>query len=149
MDAMTPSKTKGMMEAFKSLVTAGPQNCMPILIAMAEKHPDTLLQIMGIVDEAAWQELEDLVLDKQFVAAMKLYRSLKGCDLLEAKEAVAAMRKVIEAGELDESKDGDKMEKEEDDYMVCPDCGGMMVWCRSCLVWSQVCCVDDGTCECS
>ena len=32
---------------------------------------------------------------------------------------------------------------------VCPDCRGDMEWCDCCQMWSQICCVDYGTCECS
>ncbi len=32
---------------------------------------------------------------------------------------------------------------------TCPDCCGVMNWCNSCKMWSQVCCVDWGTCACS
>ena len=44
---------------------------------------------------------------------------------------------------------------EEDDYKdyaevgTCSDCGGTMEWCPCCEMWTQVCCVDYGTCECS
>ena len=31
----------------------------------------------------------------------------------------------------------------------CPDCGGTMEWCTCCQVWTQTCCEDYGTCECS
>lgn len=31
----------------------------------------------------------------------------------------------------------------------CYDCGGSMSWCSFCEVWTQDCCVDYGTCQCS
>jgi len=31
----------------------------------------------------------------------------------------------------------------------CPDCGGQMLWCSCCEVYTQTCCVDYGTCMCS
>ena len=31
----------------------------------------------------------------------------------------------------------------------CPDCGGTMTWCSCCCMYSQHCCVDYGTCQCS
>ena len=31
----------------------------------------------------------------------------------------------------------------------CPDCGGQRSWCSGCQVWSQTCCVEYGTCQCS
>jgi hypothetical protein len=36
-----------------------------------------------------------------------------------------------------------------DAYATCPDCGGMMSWCTCCNMYSQNCCVDYGTCQCS
>jgi hypothetical protein len=32
---------------------------------------------------------------------------------------------------------------------ICHVCGGLMVWCSSCKCWSQICCYDYGSCECS
>lgn len=37
----------------------------------------------------------------------------------------------------------------EGETAVCPDCGGLMEWCSSCEVYTQICCVDYGTCQCS
>jgi hypothetical protein len=34
-------------------------------------------------------------------------------------------------------------------YVTCPDCGGTMTWCTCCEMYSQNCCVDYGTCQCS
>jgi hypothetical protein len=31
----------------------------------------------------------------------------------------------------------------------CDQCGGQMRWCSHCEVWSRVCCVQYGTCQCS
>ena len=31
----------------------------------------------------------------------------------------------------------------------CPKCGGRMIWCSSCEVWTQTCCEKYGTCMCS
>ena len=45
-----------------------------------------------------------------------------------------------------------EMSEEYTDYAevsTCPDCGGMMEWCESCQVWSQSCCQEFGSCECS
>lgn len=36
-----------------------------------------------------------------------------------------------------------------DDDPTCDNCGGVMTWCSCCKVWSQDCCVDYGTCQCS
>ena len=35
------------------------------------------------------------------------------------------------------------------DEVTCPYCGGQMVWCTGCEMYSQVCCEEYGTCECS
>jgi len=35
------------------------------------------------------------------------------------------------------------------EYIDCPDCGGKMVWCSCCEMYSQICCIDFGTCQCS
>ena len=31
----------------------------------------------------------------------------------------------------------------------CDSCGGQMVWCSFCKVFTKTCCVDYGTCLCS
>lgn len=31
----------------------------------------------------------------------------------------------------------------------CDECGGLMEWCDCCEMWTQICCVDYGTCMCS
>jgi hypothetical protein len=31
----------------------------------------------------------------------------------------------------------------------CPDCNGYMAWCEICDVYTKICCVDYGTCQCS
>jgi len=37
----------------------------------------------------------------------------------------------------------------EGDYIECPDCGGEMEWCNVCDMYTQICCIDYGTCWCS
>lgn len=34
-------------------------------------------------------------------------------------------------------------------HAECPDCGGQMSWCSCCEQWSQYCCQEYGTCQCS
>ncbi len=36
-----------------------------------------------------------------------------------------------------------------DSSKKCPYCNGYMSWCSICEVWSQNCCTDYGTCQCS
>jgi hypothetical protein len=36
-----------------------------------------------------------------------------------------------------------------DQTATCPDCDGLMYWCSCCCVYTQTCCVDYGTCQCS
>jgi len=31
----------------------------------------------------------------------------------------------------------------------CPDCGGFMSWCSICEDWTQDCCQEFGSCQCS
>lgn len=40
-------------------------------------------------------------------------------------------------------------DESEDDEPTCPNCYGERTWCSSCRTWSQNCCVDYGTCQCS
>ena len=37
----------------------------------------------------------------------------------------------------------------EGEYTECYSCGGEMEWCSSCRTYTQICCVDYGTCMCS
>lgn len=47
----------------------------------------------------------------------------------------------------EQSRLDDEFDSLQEDY--CPNCGGTMEWCDSCRVWSQTCCQEYGTCECS
>jgi len=45
--------------------------------------------------------------------------------------------------------DDDKPNDYEEGDEYCHSCGGDMVWCSLCQVWTSTCCVDWGTCMCS
>jgi len=34
-------------------------------------------------------------------------------------------------------------------YIHCPNCGGFIVWCDCCKMYTQSCCIEYGTCPCS
>lgn len=44
-------------------------------------------------------------------------------------------------------EDGNPNDESETDD--CPSCGGTMTWCESCMMWTQTCCEEYGTCLCS
>lgn len=42
----------------------------------------------------------------------------------------------------------DKKMEDQDDSR-CEDCGGEMLWCDCCNMWTKTCCIEYGTCMCS
>jgi cytochrome c-type biogenesis protein CcmH/NrfF len=56
--------------------------------------------------------------------------------------------KMIEASIREDTDDLD-MHIYIGDSVRCPDCGGQMIWCSNCQIYTQICCVEYGTCMCS
>lgn len=43
----------------------------------------------------------------------------------------------------------EKRRRQRGNGIECPDCGGIMPWCTACEMYTQVCCIEYGTCQCS
>jgi hypothetical protein len=54
--------------------------------------------------------------------------------------------------ENDDLQENDNLQEDDEASHFSPycyNCGGTMIWCESCQMWSQTCCEDCGSCMCS
>ena len=67
----------------------------------------------------------------------------------EAEYKAEGLRRIAERQQKRKDKWSYKVNTYGRGTKKCPDCGNHMSWCSSCEVWSQTCCQDYGTCQCS
>lgn len=75
------------------------------------------------------------------------YRETKQVQYLKKVVKVQLMKRKRASGAARRKK-----AKEDDydtEYEYCDDCGGEKQWCTTCQMWTQICCVEYGTCMCS